>query len=456
MKWPIRWRKAKIDAAAVAEVHERREFIYLDEVSVTSLLSDRVGSIPKEFTESAGGSTTAEINAEVAAGVAPIKAKVGSRYESTRSVNTQVVSKAIIQTLFKQLFDLERDNFVLRSRLIDSDRSKPEILQRNMYTNETSKDIRPWVTPPADLHRGELLEVEIELETAGIFQLNSILSTFKEIADEYEDIRSQMGSEVLDKFTSISKVIEKMMVGLIPLKCRVVDYVVVETATATKIVHRSVLDELPDLDESSTQPLYLVGDAEQNLFWKDIRRVLFTNSRFRALCRLNNDGIINKWNPLKLSDTLIHVDPNLGIKLAEFGTFSVATLSGSARMVVQTDARKEGALHEYGSLLAQSLGFTLSDEDHAELDRLGRQQQSDFASAATVRSAFKPVQDFIEQRAEKSVNPETAAQLRATACSTNGLHVDGSPATTATTVSPVLASGEPENLLDVQVIAIYW
>ena len=75
------------------------------------------------------------------------------------------------------------------------------------------------------------------------------------------------------------------------------------------LVHRRVLNQLSEDDTLQRRPVYIVGVAEQSLFWKDIRRVLFSGSRFRVLCRVAQDGIQESWTPVKLAHVLDAVLP---------------------------------------------------------------------------------------------------------------------------------------------------
>jgi len=456
INWLRRRRGEKTEPQQEQDLYELREFIYLDEVSVTSLLSSREGAIPHEFTDSTGSSTKADVNAQIDASAAVLKGRIGSRYESARSVNSQVVSKATVQTLFKRLHDIERNDLALKSsRLADKLPSQSSI-NTLVSANEYDPSNRRWITPVKDLRRGELVELEVELETDEIFQLSTTLATFKELSDEHEDLRAQIGQAGIAELVSINKVIEKMMVGLIPLKCCVVDYLVAETQHGKKLIHQSAYDMLDADNKPPVKPLYLVGDTEQSLFWKDIRRVLFSGSRFRMLCRLNRDGLNASWNPLKLADTLKRVDPDLGSRLATFGELSVAAMSDSATGVTRIEELRATALQTYGHLLANHAGYVLSPGELSTVTLLAQSQQPKFTSALQAREAFEPVRELVEGLASTSFDRELAARLREEACETSGLLPDGEFLQPEQVTLAAASTGSSNNLLDVEVIAIYW
>lgn len=448
--------EAKADAQTQQVKNELREFIYLDEVSVTSLLSSRDGAIPHEFTDNNGSAYKGEVNGQAEAGFAPFKARLGSRFESSRSSNAQVVSKATVQALVKRLWDLEKNDMSLRANLPTTSRpSRNDALR--ILAHERDPAEKYWIVPATDLDRGQLAEIEVELDTDAIFQLSNILATLKELADENAELRAQFGSaEVLDGLISINNLIEKMMVNLIPLKCRVVDYVAVRTEHGLKIVHRSVHDDLGAGSDYHAQPIYLVGDTQRDLYWKDIRRILFTQSRYRVLCRLNGRGISATWNPLKLGDSLNRIDPSLSQKIAEFGSVAVGAFSGTSGTGSRTDELRTAALTTYGELLAEGLAFAVSSDDAIALSVLAVENQHAFRSAGSASGAFKPIREYVEKLAGRPLSAEVHAQLRQTACHRSGLEINGTPVNPATSTLSQPQERVAENLIDAEIIAIYW
>jgi hypothetical protein len=456
MRTPKQRGEEKADQQTQQVKNELREFIYLDDVSVTSLLSSRDGAIPHEFTDSNGAAYKGDVNGQVEVGFSPFKGRLGSRFESSRSSNAQVVSKATIQTLVKRLCDLEMDDLSLRANLPVSSRPSRRDVERILAQKHDPPE-KYWVLPAASLERGQLAEIEVELETDAIFQLSTILATVKELVTENDELRAAFGSaELLDDLISMNSLIEKMMVNLIPLKSRIVDYVAVDTEHGDVIVHQSLYNDLEASTGYTARPLYLVGDTQRDLYWKDIRRVLFTQSRFRVLCRLNGRGVGTSWNPLKLGDSLARVDPTLSKKLAEFGSVAVSTFSGTASAVAQVNDRRIAALTSYGELVADELQHPLLPEDSIALSVLAQEKHHAFKSAGTASSAFSPIREFIERLADQSLTSDTHARLRETACHRQGIWIDGTPLSPTTFALPQLQDKPEELLIDAEIIAIYW
>ena len=95
--------------------------------------------------------------------------------------------------------------------------------------------------------------------------------------------------EEIAELSNISGIIEEPLIGLILLRGRAIDYPVVAfdpSDDGKLIVHNKLLESLEDTSGLTTQPLFVVGVAEESLFWKDIRRVLFAGTMWaRFGCR---------------------------------------------------------------------------------------------------------------------------------------------------------------------------
>ena len=83
---------------------ELREFVYLDEVSLRSLLSSQKGEITDGVSDQVARSREAEIGAVVNASVATVGgAEVTSRFQTSNSSTLQTSRKATVQSWFREL-----------------------------------------------------------------------------------------------------------------------------------------------------------------------------------------------------------------------------------------------------------------------------------------------------------------------------------------------------------------
>lgn len=85
-----------------------REFVYLDEVSLLSLLSSQKGEITDSTSEQASEGSEGSIDATVGANPGFVaKAEITSRYQTTNSSTIQTSRKATVQSRFRDLHEID-------------------------------------------------------------------------------------------------------------------------------------------------------------------------------------------------------------------------------------------------------------------------------------------------------------------------------------------------------------
>jgi hypothetical protein len=437
-----------------------REFIYLDDVSVYSLIASRVGPVAAEFTDSQTASLQSDVTASAGAGVAGLaKADVSSRIQAAQTQGSQVLRKAIVQTTFKELYELEKNGLVMRP--VETEERPPKLRGLSEVLSP-GEGLQPWVVDIEKLRRGRLLEIEVELSAEPIFRMSTVISALVEMMEENEELaRAAASTGELDQVAAMSRIIERLLVGLIPVRGRAVDFDVVAPNEREWIVHRQLTKErFEDSIAAPRFPLYVVGVAQEGLFWKDIRRVLFSKSRYRALCRVSRPGIHKSWAPVKLIEVLADVAPDLAASLGA-ATDSVLTAVAEAHDESPSESNEEAvmraALLDYGTLLAASYECTLSKE---EIQEAGLPTPAQCASHHTVESrrvAFHEMTSFVAERCGIDVGLEVAARCRSTAW----IERDLSPSSTVEGGSMVPAASSmslsPDaRYLDVEFVAMYW
>lgn len=450
------WRRRRKEMSANKEAFALREFVYLDEVSVTSLLSSRLGAIPSEFTDSRTDTTTAELSSELAASVAVVKPKISSRLEATQTQNRQVLRKATIQATFKNLHDIERESLVVRP-VTDDDKVPGQEASRSAVASPADwLHLGPWLLDGKAFKRGRLAEVEVELQADPLFRVSAIVSTYADIVKDSNELASQVDQEGLRQVTEINRLLAKLMVGLVPIRCRVVDYKAVTVGGDDYLVHQAVLNQIPSSERPPVKPVYLVGVAEQDLFWKDIRRILFSKARVRVLCRLNDVGFADSWTPVKLVDVLGEVAPSLAREMEVFGSGALQAMVEGSQVQQQFVEPRFSTLVVYGDLLAQHYGVTLGDADRSRLETLAGENADLLLSVPESRVGFREITKFIDEQLAGEIDPEVAARLRMDARQQAGLSIATPSSQSALTPGHNLQGPEDCRYLDTEIIAIYW
>lgn len=152
------------------------------------------------------------------------------------------------------------------------------------------------------------MEIDVTLAVDPVFKLGSMMSEWTGMAADWPDMFSAHGAlGFLRGVQPIMKVLDRFLAGLIPIKATAVSHVVVEYHDHEYVVRSEAVEglDLPAL------PLRIVGVTEHLGYWKDIRRVLFSEGRFTMLCRIARDGIHASWTPVKLADLFSDVAPGL-------------------------------------------------------------------------------------------------------------------------------------------------
>jgi len=319
-----RWwrRRRRRRAAADSAGASLREFVYLDEVSVYSLLASRLGPIASEFTATETLTMSEEFGTSLEGSASVIKSGIQTKRTNSQEQLSQVLRKSMIQTTFKELYELEAPNLLLSS----ASRGEPETLTPDDLSDPPGTV--GWVTDASTLVRGRLIEVDVELQTEPVFRFSALMNAFLEILQEDIELFGTEGRRGVDQIRPLNRILEKLLSGLVPVRGRAVDFVVATIGERELILHVDVLHALPEEGRPRTQPLYVVGVAEQRLFWRDIRRVLFSRARYRMLCRIAQSNLQDKWSPVKLAEVIGVVVPTFESDL--LGALSEVTLTTMA------------------------------------------------------------------------------------------------------------------------------
>lgn len=448
--WRVR-RRRRGDAEQIKRKLPLREFVYLDAVSLHSLLVSQTDTIPESITQTISRADEAELigNTNASVGhdlVGKVEAQTSARYQTSNSDSTQSSRKAVIQTLFKQL----------REQPLEFKLSPPE--QVNPF--KQAMDIRGAsenvATVGSSFVRGDLVEVEVELAVDPVFKLGAMINESSAMADEYPAMFSAHGMlGFLRELESIVKVLDRFLTGLIPIRATAVNYVVITIDNIEYVVHKEAVAAL----ELETQPLFVTGVTEHLGFWKDIRRVLFSDARFTILSRVARDGLHDKWTPVKLADLFSEVAPDF---VDQINAIRSPTADSGAPVNIQAqNLALVKALTHYRLAIAPNEASWCS-EDHQDFVALATQLSAGATDAIGQREAFDRVREqVVSQLGLEAPSPDDDLKARQDARSVAGLDlISGGQTSLASTSAPSpTATGEtrkPGRILDTEVIAIYW
>lgn len=448
--WRVR-RRRRDDAEQIKKKLPLREFVYLDAVSLHSLLVSQTDTIPEAITQTISRADEAELigNANASVGndlVGKAEAQTSARYQTSNSDSTQSSRKAVIQTLFKQL----------REQPLEFKLSPPEqvnALKQAMDIKGASENV---ATVGSSFVRGDLVEVEVELAVDPVFKLGAMMNEWSAMADEYPAMFSAHGTlGFLRDSEPIMKVLDRFLTGLIPIRATAVNYVVVTIDDIEYVVHKEAVAAL----KLETQPLFVTGVTEHLGFWKDIRRVLFSDARFTILSRVARDGLHDKWTPVKLADLFSEVAPDF---VDQINAIRSPTADSGAPMNTQAqNLALAKALTHYRLAIAPNEA-SWSGENQHEFVALATQLSAGATDAIAQREAFDLVREqVVAQLGLEAPSPDDDLKARQHARTSAGLDlIPGGQAPLASTSVPSPAATDetrkPGRILDTEVIAIYW
>lgn len=448
--WRKRRERRRLKNASKATIKDAplREFVYLDAVSLHSLLVSQKATIPTEVSQAISRAEQAELSGTVSADALVAKSESAARYQTSNSNTLQSSRKAVIQTLFKEFRDLPLD-FKLASP-----NDAPASL--NDVRSIESADASQGVEPATALVRGTLVEIEVTLAVDPVFKLGSMMTEYSAMADEYPAMFGAQGSlSFLRETEPIMRVLDRFLAGLIPVKAIASNHVVVESEGKEFVAHKKAIEGL----DVKYRPLHIVGVTEHLGYWKDIRRVLFSEGQFTMLCRVARSGIQQEWTPVKLADLFSDVAPDF---VGQINAIESPTVHAGASLAMPLKEQNAlgKALLKYKDLILEKSNVPWPRELDEDFMALVLEAQTGSMSASEQRRAFERVGDFLVGRLK--IDPmngaeDLAARQRARRHAElelfPSLAINHSSDSSARTE---IAVERDERLLDVEIISIYW
>ena len=434
-----------------------REFVYLDEVSVYSLLASRKSGVATQFTDSQTASLNSELGGSLNIGFGGIGSKVDSKTQSGQSQASQVIRKATVQNSFKELHDLEKDNLALGAL------AEPDLL-----TIESHSDIESdfetlakgkWIIDVGSINRGDLLEANVELEADPLFRMTTVITTLYELMADRPDIFGTVPAKQIEEANSIGQVLDRLLAGLVPIRGRLVDYEATNFGGKDILIHRSVKEKFESICTEDFQPVYVTGVAHQGLFWKDIRQILFSESQYRVFCRLATTGLKEDWQPVKVVDLFEGIIPEFKEAIEGASEIARQMMKGSGKVEtigqLQNGDLGRGLVEEYVHLLEdfhhKCINPHTMEYRIAPVVPLGDW----YASVSERRSVFDVVTTLVDAELRTETPGETRLSLR------NKVLEEIDPGETSLIATLTQSVESPiktqsERFLDTEIVAIYW
>lgn len=416
-----------------------REFVYLDETSVESLLASLDGEVLTGVTESR--SKGYELGLSATGAALGVPAGVSPSATRSRSVTVEEQRKSVAQSAFARL----------RSRHLDHLRLEADSLSKS--------DERRTINPLDDLdvstlRRGDLVEVDAVLSASEVFRVKTVIDSMIGVAETFPDSMPPSALSAIRQGAPIGALLGSLSQGMIPIEGEVVGYRSVRGSGGRWIVPTAVASAMEESGWSS-EPLFVVGVTLSPLYWQDTRRVLFSNYKYRLLGRLVHDGVKSSWSSIKLADVLKDVNSELSDTFESLGAmFLKALQDGSGANTGEGDLAEAGVaqLLTYSRSVAAAadLAWTPSLQERVfqvVSDSPGQPGVEDWAATQRL------IDDIVFSMTLNRVHPSKLAFVRAE---------HPRPAVNASVVSSTVSAdaaargGQGAAYVEVEVIAIYW
>lgn len=448
-RWRNRPKRKKIaDPRPEPTKEDLREFVYLDEVSLRSLLSSLRGDLRDGLSEQ----TADEIQVEAATNLEATNALVGtagvsSRFQTTNSSTIQTSRKATVQSWFRDF------RAIKGLRLIEVAEAQSSAVDLNALLTTTDKSL---FAADEDLRRGELVEFRVRLSADPVYRLSTMVTEFTGMAGDFPDMFAAGNAhESLKQVQPVNKILERLLAGLIPIRATAVDYSVITIKGSKYVVHNDLIRGL----KVKREPLQIVGLTEHLAYWKDLRRVLFSDAEFTVIGRVSRSGLHSSWTPVKLADMFQELVPDLVGQINAAGRIPIPSTEtvmaedpNSTKLSKALELYVDAFLADTDKKLTKSQQSALASEIATLSDRSG--------SASDQRSAFAHTNARLHELTGAKVKSKRDLELREQARIVSGLPLFPmmGPSTLVSTVSQVATPSDTdvEHLIDTEIIAIYW
>lgn len=446
--------------------HKRREFVYLDETSVTSLVAARHGSVPESFKDTLSSSNSSDAGTSLTLPSTPTGPGVGmsTRSTSSRTTSQEVVRRAVAQGTFRSLRIGDTD---LRVSVEDQpDRPKPAaVLTAKELAHHLPKlEKQHRAVCARDLHRGDVVEVQVELTPEWSYQITTALSSMIDLVEGRAEMFG-IGESTVGEVQGVLELLSRLLVDLVPLQARVTSHRLVMVDDVSWLVDASMITVGSTLDHNSSE-VHLAGVTELPLYWKDVRRVLFAGSAYSVYARLSRPGIQTSWSPVKLADVFDRFLPEVGDQIRELPNLfeNAQSVADHVDAPAVSEVFRDKGLVPFGRALSHMASRKISEQLLLEAATNAARSVAtpeELQDVGIVRSAFEAVVTAVEA-SPSLIEPIEPARINRNLVRTlRETHHEVARLTflseLAAIEKPATSEGvTPAHFLEAEVVAIYW
>lgn len=323
----IDWIKSRFSEESDDDPEPLREFIYLDETSVVSLLASLEGEITESLI-----TRSESVNRELGKSNKGLSYK-GTGYnrinesETLERSGSETIQRSVIQSRFDELYESRQNQLLLPS-------------EEGLEVEEVT--------------RSEIIELDGYVNIAESYRVFKILEYLTNTFEDIEELQKSIEDIPREELDAVSGFLSSLFGNQVPVKIDVVNYRIVEG-------HIQHVHNLDSAEEG--KPISIVAYLNRDSLWDDPLTVFSGNTEFTIYGRVISNEV--DWTPLRLTRVLEDHFPdqarqvNMALKTA---LLNLEKEGGKSEVSIDIEKNLEELLSDLQSGL-ETRGYSLEDSD---------------------------------------------------------------------------------------------
>ncbi|WP_106850538.1 hypothetical protein [Blastococcus sp. Marseille-P5729] len=260
---------------------ELREFVYLDDTSVVSLLTSIKPGLTETVVNELSNSNDAsgEFGARVGFGGAQLSGGVKSGTAGSESA--QITRRAVAQSHFRELWRELSNGQVLSLRPASRRDPVSSIDELARMLEDLAQE--GLLIPLTRIFRGELFDADVRLEASNNYRLRLIAESIRGMVQDNRTMQTLLGDDPAT-FVDTVDFLVRLLGDSVPVRALVLNFRVLQVHGVGYLVHETLLKPGSDLMQGSSD-LYIEAATSASSYWVEPRTVLFSGESFRVLGR---------------------------------------------------------------------------------------------------------------------------------------------------------------------------
>ena len=386
-----------------------REFIYLDEVSVVSLLASLTRELTEERTDIDTEESQTKSGWSAKLSFIPFINPGISREKTSIDRDTEeVVRRSEIQSKFDELYSKTAPRF--------------EVDKENTETRISVSEIS----------EGGVMEVDVEFSGHELFHYYKAFQYLIDVAEGAEH-------EFENKEKQMVELMGSLFGDQIPVVGKLLNY---------KLVDGEICNSGEVIEEEDAEDLWIAGTLDPDMLWQEPSQFLYEENKFTAYVRVPDAQIQQDWDPLKLTRVIRSISEQIGDQLSSVieGAFDQAKDEFDTADLEQ-EGHTSSKYDQYFDFIEDEEDIDISGEQRERLLSSADQEvivRPDDSSYESKISLLKEIADQVEENEDVELDRERLANYRSELVE-NQIEDEN-----------ITSDSSDRKYLEVSFVAVYW